>query len=166
MPRQKIANCTVADVCPPLTDPPAAVRDSDLLEDLLQVMRVETGMRHVYVTDANGRLTGSINVQKIVAFLFPTAAAMRSQQGLYGGIMEQYDTICAREVKDLCDRNPLCVQDSTLLTEVARIFLQEKITELPVVDADGLLVGEVNMYEIIDAYVGLCHKEVSSGVLT
>lgn len=56
------------------------------------------------------------------------------------------------------NKEPRSVRADTGLQDLARIMLEEKITELPVVDKANLLTGQVNMYEIIKAYLQLRQK--------
>ena len=56
-------------------------------------------------------------------------------------------------VRDVMNKEPRPVQADTGLQDMARVFLKEKIIELPVVDKANRLIGQVNMYEIIKAYL-------------
>ncbi len=48
---------------------------------------------------------------------------------------------------------PYFVEESTPLFEMAEILIREKINELPVVDKDRRVIGQVNVYEIIAAFL-------------
>ena len=50
---------------------------------------------------------------------------------------------------DICTRKPVTVQQDTPLEEVATLMAEKKIHTLPVLDADGQLVGVIGKSDII-----------------
>jgi predicted transcriptional regulator len=52
-------------------------------------------------------------------------------------------------------KEPRSVRTDTSLHILALILIEEKLTELPVIDEANVLIGQVNMYEIIKAYLEL-----------
>jgi CBS-domain-containing membrane protein len=82
--------------------------------------------------------------------LFPLQAlgAEMSESHLFRQVNLGGDT-----VREIMNKKPRSVQADTGLHELARVLLEEKITELPVVDEANRLIGQVNMYEIIKAYL-------------
>ena len=153
MPRQILGNTLVSDVRQLLVKTPTTVLENDSIETLLRAIRHDTQTRHVYVVDEQGKMVGAVRLHTMVEYLFPTAKAIKNDHGLYAGLLEQYDEICAETVGDLCNRHPRFATDDMPLIDVAAIFNDEKITELPVVSVDGFLIGQINMYEVIDAYL-------------
>lgn len=51
------------------------------------------------------------------------------------------------------DESPRFVRKSTSLRDMAGILMQEKINELPVVDDDMHIVGQINIYEVFMVYL-------------
>lgn len=63
------------------------------------------------------------------------------------------------EIGQCMKRNVIAVQESTTLGEAAKAFVGNRIGTLPVVDADGYLVGVLHIRDLIElvmpAFVGL-----------
>jgi predicted transcriptional regulator len=59
----------------------------------------------------------------------------------------------AETVQDLMNENPHFVKESTSLSDMANILIQQKNNEFPIVNDDMRLVGQVNVYEMIMAYL-------------
>jgi CBS domain-containing protein len=75
----------------------------------------------------------------------PNASTVRPDQSV--------DDLLRIMIDDPCTRHVYVVD------EMARILLREKITELPVVDADHRLVGQINMYEVIAGHLNDTENE-------
>ncbi len=68
-------------------------------------------------------------------------------------LVGQFANFEAEIVKDIMDDRPRFVKESTSLSDMASMLMEEKINELPVVDDDRRVIGQVNIYEVITAYL-------------
>jgi len=135
-----------------VVDNPSIIRPDALLTELLDKMVEDTRTRHVYVEDKQQRLLGVVRMTTVTGILFPlqTLGAEMPEPHLSHQV-----NLGGQTVRDVMNKEPRSVQADTGLQDMARVFLKEKITELPVVDKANRLIGQVNMYEIIKAYLQL-----------
>lgn len=147
---ERLGALTVADVRHLLVEEPTVVRPDESVESLLAKMIEDPRTRHVYVVDEEGVLLGSVRMNTVVEYLFPLTAIIQHSSELSLGT---YVSFSSKTIRDLMNDNPRFVQESTLLSEVARILIEEKINELPVVDQRRRVIGQINVYEIISAYL-------------
>jgi Mg/Co/Ni transporter MgtE len=128
---------------------PTTIKLNDNMDELLKIVNEDLKTRHVYVVDETNKLIGSVRMNSIVQYLFPMAAVLSS--GITSTTKLNVN-LFSMEVADLMKTDPFSVKESTSLSEMAIIMIKEQINELPVVAADMTLIGQVNVYEIIEAY--------------
>lgn len=145
-----LSNKRVADVRNLLVKKASVIDLNSPIDDLLKLYLREPRTRHIYAVDENERLIGTLRMNKIVELLFPyTALSAKCNEVLSGWL----PIVGAQTVKDIMNPSPFWVFEETSLAEVAKIFMREKINELPVVDDDLRVIGQINVFEIIDAYL-------------
>jgi len=145
-----LGNMHVADVRQLLVEKPATIRPDQTERELLVKMVEDPRSRHVYVVDENHVLIGVVRMNRVVERLFPFSAVAERGAQLIAGSLASFE---GRTVAELMDDNPSFVYESTTLSEMATILMQEKINELPVVDSERRVIGQVNIYETIKAYL-------------
>jgi len=59
----------------------------------------------------------------------------------------------SKVVKDIMKTNPNYVYEDSLLSEMIAIMVREKVNELPVIDKDRKIIGEVNFLKVIAYYL-------------
>lgn len=144
---------TVKDVWELVVKNPSTVAPDAPPAVLLERIVEDTRTRHVYVVDDDRHLVGVVRMTTVTGLLFPMEAL---NVAMSEGALFRYDMhLGGKTVRDVMDKEPCTVRKETSLHDVARTLLQEKITELPVVDNHDRLIGQVNMYEIIKAYLQL-----------
>ncbi len=151
MVRGKLESITVMDIRHLLIEDPVLVRPSLSIEDLLVKMIDDLRMRHVYVVNEDNVLVGVVRMNAIVRYLFPFAAFIALNES--DVILKELVNFGAKTVSDIMDPQPCFVEESTSLSDMAGILIREKINELPVVDKDKRVIGQVNVYEIITEYL-------------
>jgi arabinose-5-phosphate isomerase len=97
----------------------------------------------VMLTDAEGRLTG----------LFTDSDLARLFEA-------RRDATLDRPIAEVMTRGPMTVRLGTRVIDAVEIFCQRKISELPVIDADGQPVGLLDITDLI----GLVPKEAAEHV--
>lgn len=143
---------TVSDVCELVVENPSAIGPDAPLVELLEKMVEDIRTRHVYVVDDHRHLQGVVRMHMVTGLLFPLQAlgTVMSDVNLL-----RYVNLSGQFVRDVMNTSPLSVRADTSLHDMARVLLEEDLTELPVVDEKNRLIGQVNMYEIIKAYLQL-----------
>ena len=151
--KQTLLNAlTVEDIWELVVDNPSTIGPDASLAELMEKMVDDTRTRDVSVVDKQQRLLGVVRMTTVNGLLFPLQALVAEMSEPY---LFRHVNLGGQTVRDVMNKEPRSVQADTGLQDMARVFLKEKITELPVVDKANLLIGQVNMYEIIKAYLQL-----------
>lgn len=141
---------TVREVKDLLVENPTVVRPDDDLDSVCASVVSDPKTRHVYVVDDNNKLLGAIRMNTMVEYLFPYTTLVEQGARILKGKAVSPD---ASHASDVMETKLIYVKESTTLSEVARIFMRERINELPVVNDEMIIVGQVNFYEIIMGYL-------------
>lgn len=144
------ADLTVGDIRRLLVENATVITLDKNHRDLLAKMIEDPRTRHVYVVDDRGVLIGSVRMNTIVEYLFPLSSAIERGGAQTIGSLAMF---ASGGIEELMNEDPCFVEESTSLSDVARIMIREKVNELPVVDNEHRVIGEVNVYEIIAAYL-------------
>jgi acetoin utilization protein AcuB len=143
---------TVQDVWEIVVDNPSTVGPDTSLPDLLSEMVQDTRTRHVYVVDEQQHLIGVVRMFTVTELLFPVQALVAEMSDSH---LFRHVNVGGQTVRDIMSDKQKSVRPDTSLHELARVLIKEKLTELPVIDEANVLIGQVNMYEIIKAYLQL-----------
>jgi arabinose-5-phosphate isomerase len=123
----------VADVMVKGTRLPAVPQTASLTEALLEISRKGLGM--TAVVDDAGRAVG----------IFTDGDLRR--------VLERVDSVRAVAIADVMTPGGVRIRPNVLAAEAAQIMEQRRINALLVEDADGRLVGALNMHTLLDAGV-------------
>ncbi len=146
----KLANVTVGEVRNLLVQEATATEPGVTVEQLLAKIIEDPRTRHIYVVDEQGKLIGAVRMNRIIEYLFPfTAVLSRATEFAIWQIPE----LGSRTVADIMNTEPHWVEESTPLSDMAEILMREKINELPVVDTERRIIGQVSIYEVITKYL-------------
>lgn len=145
-----LSTIPVCEVRGLLIENPLVINAEASVDALLAKMIEDPRTRHVYVVNDEGVLIGSVRMHRIVERFFPfTMVLERGQDSLCVPALP----FAADKVSEIMKSEPFYVHEDTALTDVARILMREHINELPVVDWSMRLIGQINMHEIITAYL-------------
>ena len=99
------------------------------VRDVIKKLRVhrQTGFRSLFITDNENRLTGVVELQDLV--------------------------LAGREIRlgDMTQPVKTVAQEITTREELVEIFEKYRLTELPMVDADGHLIGIIQHHILLEA---------------
>lgn len=154
----RIADLKVKDIRHLLVENPASVDPTAPLRDVLEEMDKDLRTRHVYVVDRDNRLLGTVRMGSVVEYLFPYNAIIEHSTPLYDAYIPQFG---AKTAADIMHQPAVRVTEETTLGEMARLLIREGINELPVVDDAERLIGQVNMYETIKAYLQIEQRNLT-----
>jgi len=146
----ELGNMKVRDVRKLLIENPSIVEEDASIETVLKKMIEDPRTRHVYVRNKEGVLTGSVRMNTVVKYLFPFAAVAEAGSNL---LQEGFLSFKAETVHGVMNPYPCFVKETTSLAEMAKILMKEKINELPVIDDEKHIIGQINIYEVIDTYL-------------
>jgi arabinose-5-phosphate isomerase len=123
----------VRDVMRTGADIPAVSERATLAEAVIEISKKRMGM--TAVVDDAGRLVG----------IFTDGDLRRN--------LERAGDIRAMSIAALMTRNPRTIRPEALAAEAVELMEARKSTQLPVVDADGKLVGALNIHDLFRAKV-------------
>lgn len=147
--RNKLCEKKIKEVRHLLVEKPTTVGPSDDISTVILKVNEDLKTRHVYVVDEDNVLVGSVRMYAILKYLFPYSSKLTN--GLTMEPSSIYN-VFASDVAEIMKKDPLFVKDDQRLDDCAEIMLREGVNELPVVDDNMKLIGQINVYEIIEAY--------------
>jgi Mg/Co/Ni transporter MgtE len=134
---------------PLVTEKPAVVRPDASLQDLLEVVAGKDCTTQVYVVNEEGKLCGTVPLDRLVAQLFPLQGITED----WSMDMREGPRFGVASVQEIMDLKPRYVTRSTPVGEMARSMMRERVTELPVVDDRMVLLGVVGVRSAVRGYL-------------
>jgi Mg/Co/Ni transporter MgtE len=119
---------------------------------LLKEIVRDTRTRHVYVVDEQQHLLGVVRMFTVTELLFPIQALVANIPDPH---LFRHVNVGNQTIREVMSNKSSSVHADTSLHSLARAMIEEKLTELPVIDEANVLIGQFNMYEIIKAYLQL-----------
>ena len=147
-----LANARVGDIRELVVSEASTIGPEAEIPELLEKMIEDPRSRHLYVVDESGVLRGAVRLNCLTEYLFPYTTISVSES--FPSLSRLLTQFAARKVSDIMNPAPRSVDDSVLVPDAVKIMWEEKINELPVVDEKRRLIGELNLSEIIAAYLG------------
>jgi arabinose-5-phosphate isomerase len=123
----------VRDVMRVGDDAPMVLKGAGLVEAVLEISRKRMGM--TAIVDPSRRLVG----------IFTDGDLRRS--------LERGVDIHSTSVDDVMTRNPRTIHPEALAAAAVELMEEHKLTQLPVVDAEGIVVGALNIHDLFRARV-------------
>lgn len=124
-----------------MTNSPVCVTARTRLKDAIEVMYAND-VRHVPVLD-HQRLVGILSDRDLRA-LWDPALDVEVRDG----------RVYERVVSDFMSSNPITVEAETDIDEVIEMLLEHRVGAIPVVNAEGVLVGIVSYVDVLKAAHG------------
>ncbi len=149
--QEKLYETKVKDIRKFIVKDPTLAKPEETINSVLKKIIADVRSRHAYIVDSQGKLIGSLRINNIIAFLFPSVFFMDEYTSIPVSSFVDYTN--AKLVKDIMNSDPSFVYEDTPLKDMVKIMLEEKINELPVVDKDKKVIGEVNVMELITYYL-------------
>jgi CBS domain-containing protein len=141
-----IRDVKVEDVYDTMVGKPAIVKDDALLKDAIEAMTINHISRKVYVTDSEGKLLGMISME-----------TMLKKVGYRVGVREEGVVSFFKFVTGIFKENvtefmkdPISVTNENKVLDALKIMVDNHLNDLPVVDDEGKIIGELNSLEILE----------------
>ncbi len=142
--RRKIRSIPVRDVKQLLVAEPATVQEEDPMELVMSKMLQDPTTRSVYVLDGESRVVGSIRLSAVVEYIFPYDKFWKADD-----YADFWSVLFRDSASEFMVRDFRFVYDDTPIADMVDIVIREGLEELPVVDHDMKILGEVNIMEVI-----------------
>nr|AAZ32110.1 hypothetical protein [uncultured euryarchaeote Alv-FOS5] len=130
----------------------AIVHPEDSLRDVIRAMLESPKTLSAYVVDEDGVLIGVISVWDILQATVahdPDTINSGSPSILFDrDFIERY--AFSEKAEDLM-REPVCVDLTHTLRRAYRLMVEHGLTEIPVVDNQGRIIGDLSMLELLES---------------
>ena len=124
---------------------PITVDENTSIMKVSQLMK-EHGIRRIPVLK-DGKLVGIVTDRDIKEAAPSKATSL--------DVHELYYLLSEIKVKDIMTPNPLTLRDDDSVEKAAAIMLENRISGLPVVDADGKIVGMITQSDIFKVLISI-----------
>ena len=146
MHEENLEKVLISEIHNLIVEDPTVINKDTCINEIMSAIVSDTRSRHAYITDEDGKLIGSIRTNHIIQYLFPTIFLKENNLMQISSFLEFSN---AKTAEDIMNKNPNYVFEHTSIQRLIEIMISEKINELPIVDKDLKLIGEVNVMEII-----------------
>jgi CBS domain-containing protein len=134
----------VGDVYDQIVKRPSTVKPSAKIRDAIEEMLQNPISRKVYVVDDDGKLMGTVTTETILRLLGYRVGVRE------GGAISFYRFLRDALKEDVLSvmQKSTAVKKETRLTDVLQLMIENHLNDLPVVDDQGRLIGEVISLEL------------------
>ena len=140
-----IRDVKVADVYETMVGKPALVYENALLKDAVEAMTLNHISRKVYVIDPGGKLLGMISLETLL-----------KQVGYRVGVRETGVISFLKFVTGIFKENvtefmekPVTITNEHKVLDALKKMVEYHLNDLPVIDENGKIIGELNSLEIL-----------------
>jgi len=148
--RIELGSMKVKEVQNLLVESPSLINEDATIEQVFEKINEDPRTRHVYVVDDKNKLIGSVRMNTVVKYLFPMTAIVGEVDDV---LSDRFLSFGAKTAKSIMDKKPSFVKEDSTLADMSKILMHEKINELPVLDDERCVIGQINVYEVIKAYL-------------
>ncbi|MBC7108176.1 MAG: CBS domain-containing protein [Methanomassiliicoccales archaeon] len=155
---KRFTETIVGDVYDLIVKRPSTVKSSAKIRDAIEEMLQNPVSRKVYVVDDDGKLIGTVTTETILRLL-----------GYRVGVRESGAISFYRFLRDALKEDVMsvmqkstAVKKETKLTEVLQLMIENHLNDLPVIDDQGRLIGEVISLELFIIGKGVFEGSISS----
>jgi len=135
---------TVKDICNLIVKDATTIKSNEKVGVLFKKMIEDPRTRHVYVLDNVGKLVGSVRLNDLVDLILPYL------QNLDNDMFDKFTSNFSEKlVSDIMIKDYLYLKNDTKLSDMISIMLEYRVNELPIIDDNEKVSGEVNFLEFI-----------------
>jgi len=124
---------------------PSTVSIDATLRDAIDAMIANPTTRKVYVIDGNGKLVGTVTLETLMRFAGYSFGVRKT--GITS-FLKMLGEISQNKVTEAMSR-PVRIIEDEMLVNVTKMMVENHLNDLPVVDANDKLVGELNGLDIL-----------------
>ena len=147
---------TVGELYDTIVGKPAVVVKGDVLKTAVDAMIANPISQKVYIVDKKGKLLGMISMNGLLEQVGYRVGTRKI--GIVSWMKFLHDLL--EENVELFMKKPISIQKNDMITQALKKMLDENLNDLPVIDENGLLLGELNGLEILTAARGLFQEKL------
>jgi CBS domain-containing protein len=125
---------------------PSVVSITATIPELVARMIEDPGSQEIYVNDADGRYLGLITAQRLAHVVFSHRLPVS------GSTSELLDLLSSETAEHLLIRESISIHEDEPLTRAIDLMFRSGLIELPVLNDDRTIVGNVNLLDILAAW--------------
>ncbi len=130
-----------------ITLAPSVVHMSDSIQLIRKkITKADHINRSAYVVDENNKLIGIITVKELLKVLAVRSGISTGKTPTKGKLLDYVSTDTT--AKDIM-RSPISVRTTDSLEKALEIFVLHGLEELPVVDENNVVIGDLDAYELL-----------------
>ncbi len=140
-----ILDQTVGDVIEKVISEPATIPQGSTLKDAIDAMVESPITRKVYIVDAENKVVGTICIPTLMRQVGYTLS-VRSPG------VKSFFTWLTEVFMDTADdfaEAPVTVTKNTTIVDATKLIVEHELNDLPIVDDNYVLIGELNSLEIL-----------------
>lgn len=138
---------TVAKARKLITENPTLVNANESLPELALAITEDPKTRTLYVVDKSKRLIGLITLRDLIQAVF---ANLLEIDMLGHGVFRR---LGIKEASDIMSTALIYAKDDENIETVLKRMLDNRLTEIPVIDQNMKVVGELNLLEMLSIWV-------------
>jgi CBS domain-containing protein/predicted transcriptional regulator len=139
-----------------VSDPIIVAKDTQLWEVIEKILS-EPRTRSAYVVDENGKLVGMVSLRQLLQAIGVSISISQSMKGH----RDQVNGNVNFSIEERMFLPQMVHEDDTLLGAL-EMMISSEMEDLPVVDDHGVLIGELNGFEVLqmgrDIIRGMCKQ--------
>jgi CBS domain-containing protein len=138
-----------------ITEKPTIINQNASLKELVLAITEDGRTRSLYVVDEKERLQGIITLRELIqsAFVYHIRSIPIPWHSIYHTLLET-------EAKQVMSTDPVFAKDEDDLEAVLNRMLENEMEEIPVVDDEMKVIGELNLLELLTVWL---EKALMSG---
>jgi len=141
---KKFSETLVGDVFDLFVKRPATVTVDSTINDVIEGMLANPVSRKVYVVDKNGKLLGMVNTDTVLRLIgYRTGIREVGAMSFYRFLRDMFKE---RVGTFMSPTRSVTVEDD--LKKALDIMIRDHVNDLPVVDAEGRIIGELVSLEL------------------
>lgn len=130
-------------------------------ESLGRVLCLMPGIRSrlVYVTEADGRLVGVVSSYDLLKVMLPEYLDANLAKSLAGGenlFLKAFEERSGMRISEIMSRDLVFCSPEDTVVEINALIREKGVNVLPVLDKQGVLLGEVARRDILGAVAKIC----------
>ncbi|MCL7743352.1 CBS domain-containing protein [Guyparkeria hydrothermalis] len=120
-------------------------RDASL-EEAAEALLAEPECRDIYVTDAEGRVVGHLGFRRLAGVLLSAHRPTHSRR-------QMLERVARGPVHEFMDRRFIAARLDENVHQVLHPHMERRVEDIPVLDADGRLVGVIRLVDLVRAAI-------------
>lgn len=125
---------------------PTVVSTMATIPELVARMIEDPGSREIYVIDADGRYLGVVTAQRLAHVVFS------HRLPISGSPIELLDLLSSETADHMLIRESISIHEDEALTRAIDLMFESGLIEIPVLNDDRTIVGNINLLDILAAW--------------